>query len=190
MEIKMSVEQITSDTEIKMKKTIDSVMQDLSKIRTGRASAAMLDGITVDYYGTATPINQMANISIPEPKVIAISPWDRSTTADIEKAILASDLGITPSNDGNLIRLKVPDLTQERRNDMVKLAKKQGEEGKIAIRNVRRDANESFKKLQKSSEISEDELKINTEEIQILTDSFVKKIDEIVKTKEDELLTI
>ena len=186
----MSVEQIASDSEVKMQKTVDSVVQDLAKIRTGRASAAMLEGITVDYYGTATPINQMANISIPEPKVIAISPWDRSTAAEIEKAILASDLGITPSNDGNLIRLKVPELTEERRNDMVKLAKKQGEDGKIAVRNIRRDANESLKKLQKNSEISEDELKIHTEEIQNLTDTFVKKIDSIVKVKEDELLTI
>lgn len=186
----MSVEQMVNDTEIKMQKSVESIKHDLSKIRTGRASAAMLEGVMVDYYGTTTPINQMANISVPEPKVIAISPWDRSATGDIEKAILASDLGITPSNDGNIIRLKVPELTEERRNDMVKLAKKYGEDGKIAVRNIRRDANESFKRLQKSSEISEDELKIHTEEIQQLTDKYVKKIDEIVKVKEDELLTI
>lgn len=186
----MSAEEIILNSESRMQKTIDSTKSELNKIRTGRASAQMLDGISVDYYGTATPINQMANIAVPEPRLVTITPWDRSQLGAIEKAILGSDLGITPSSDGSLIRLKVPELTEERRNDLAKLAKKYGEEGKIAIRNIRRDANDDIKKLQKESDISEDEEKIHLEEIQQLTDKHISIVDDIVKVKEAELLEI
>lgn len=186
----MTIDEILLDSEDRMQKSIDSAKTEMSKVRTGRASASMLDGVSVDYYGTATPINQMANIAIPEPRLLTITPWDRSQLAIIEKAILSSDLGITPSNDGSLIRLKVPELTEERRNDLAKLVRKYGEDGKIAIRNIRRDANEHVKKLQKDSEISEDEEKIHLEEIQNLTNQFITKVDELVKAKESDLLEI
>jgi ribosome recycling factor len=186
----MSVDEIILNTEDRMQKSVEAASAEMSKIRTGRASANMLEGISVDYYGTATPINQMANISVPEPRLVTITPWDRSQIGLIEKAILASDLGITPSSDGSLIRLKVPELTEERRNDLAKVVRKYGEDGKIAVRNVRRDANEQIKKLQKDSEISEDEEKIYHDEIQQLTDKYTVRVEEIVKAKEKDLLEI
>ena len=186
----MSVEEIVLDAEDRMSKSVEAAKNEMSKIRTGRASANMLDSVMVDYYGTPTPIKQMANISIPEPREVTISPWDRSQLATIEKAIISSDLGMAPSNDGSLIRLKVPELTEERRNEMVKIVHKYGEDGKVAIRNVRRDANDHIKKLQKDSEISEDEEKIYHDEVQELTNKYVNQVDEVVKAKETELLEI
>lgn len=186
----MTVDEIMLDTEDRMQKSVDSAQAEMAKVRTGRASATMLDGISVDYYGTPTPINQMANIAVPEPRMVTITPWDRSQLGLIEKAILSSDLGITPSSDGSLIRLKVPELTEERRAELAKVVRKYGEDGKIAIRNIRRDANEHVKKLQKDSEISEDEEKIHHEEIQKYTDSYTAKVDEITKAKEKDLLEI
>ena len=186
----MSIDELMVDIEDRMEKTIESTKSEMSKLRTGRASAAMLEGIMVDYYGSPTAINGLANIAVPEPRMITITPWDRNALADIEKAILASDLGITPSNDGSLIRLNVPELTEERRAELAKVAKKYAEDGKIAVRNIRRDANEQIKKLQKDSEISEDDAKRYTENVQESTDKFVHTLDELGKTKEKEIMEI
>lgn len=174
----------------KMENAIGGLTRNLASIRAGRANASLLDRITVDYYGVPTPINQMAGISIPEARLLAIQPYDKTILGEIEKAILKSDIGITPSNDGSIIRLAVPALTEDRRKEIVKTVKKEAEESKVVIRNIRRDANEEFKKLEKSSEITEDELHRNGEEIQKLTDSYIKKIDEIAKNKEDEIMEV
>lgn len=174
----------------RMDKTIEALMRNLATIRAGRANASLLDRISVDYYGAPTPINQMAGITIPEPRLIAIQPYDKTILGEIEKAILKSDLGITPSNDGTIIRLAVPALTEERRKEIVKTVKKEAEDSKVVIRNIRRDANEDFKKLEKSSEITEDELHRNGEEIQKLTDAYIKKIDEVASNKEDEIMEV
>lgn len=174
----------------KMDNAIGALTRNLASIRAGRANASLLDRITIDYYGAPTPINQMAGITVPEPRLLAIQPYDKTTIGEIEKAILKSDIGITPSNDGAIIRLAVPALTEERRKEIVKTVKKDAEDSKVVIRNIRRDANEEFKKLEKSSEITEDELHRNGEEIQKLTDAYIKKIDEIAKDKEDEILEV
>lgn len=174
----------------RMDKTIEALMRNLATIRAGRANASLLDRISVDYYGAPTPINQMAGITIPEPRLIAIQPYDKTILGEIEKAILKSDLGITPSNDGTIIRLAIPALTEERRKEIVKTVKKEAEDSKVVIRNIRRDANEDFKKLEKSSEITEDELHRNGEEIQKLTDAYIKKIDEVASNKEDEIMEV
>lgn len=176
--------------EDKMKKTIEVLKQDLSSIRAGRANAAVLNKITVSYYGADTPIQQIAQISTPEPRILAIQPWDASTLNAINKAILASDIGINPQNDGKVIRLIFPQLTEERRMELVKTVKKTSEESKVAIRNVRRDAMDSFKKLQKSSEITEDDLKDLEKDIQTLTDKYCKEVDDEAAKKEKELIEI
>lgn len=174
----------------KMDNAIGGFTRNLASIRAGRANASLLDRITVDYYGAPTPINQMAGISIPEARLLAIQPYDKTILGEIEKAILKSDIGITPSNDGTIIRLAIPALTEERRKEIVKTVKKEAEESKVVIRNIRRDANEEFKKLEKNSEITEDELHRNGEEIQKLTDSYIKQIDNIAKNKEDEIMEV
>jgi ribosome recycling factor len=174
----------------RMDNAIGAFSRDLASIRAGRANASLLDRITVDYYGAPTPLNQMAGISVPEARLLAIQPYDKTTLGDIEKAIMKSDIGITPSNDGTIIRLAIPALTEERRKEIVKTVKKEAEESKVVIRNVRRDANEEFKKLEKNAEITEDELHRNGDEIQKLTDSYIKKIDDLAKAKEDEILEI
>ena len=186
----MTIDEIIKDSDERMHKTTDVIKSELSKIRTGRASSSMLDGISVEYYGTSTPLNQVANIGIPEPRLITITPWDRGQMQEIEKALLSSDLGITPNNDGNMIRLRIPELTEERRNDLVKVAKKYGEEGKVSIRNIRRDSNDAIKKMQKNSEISEDEASVHYDTIQDLTNKFTAEIDKIVKVKEEDLLKV
>lgn len=173
----------------KMKKTYDHLLADYQTIRAGRANPHVLDKIKVDYYGSPTPIQQVGNISVPEPRMIQIAPWEKSLIKDIEKAILASDIGITPNNDGSVIRLIFPELTEERRKELVKDVKKKGEEAKVAVRNIRRDANDSFKKLAKE-EVSEDEIKDLEEEIQKLTDKYVKDIDKAVEEKSKEILTV
>ena len=173
----------------KMKKTYDHLLADYQTIRAGRANPHVLDKIKVDYYGSPTPIQQVGNISVPEPRMIQIAPWEKSLIRDIEKAILASDIGITPNNDGSVIRLVFPELTEERRKDLVKDVKKKGEEAKVAVRNIRRDANDSFKKLAKE-EVSEDEIKSLEDEIQKLTDKYVKDIDKAVEEKSKEILTV
>ena len=174
----------------KMDKAIDVFHRELAKLRTGRASLSILDGVRVDYYGTPTPIHQLATMSVPESRLITIQPWDASVLADIEKAIMNSDLGFTPTNDGKLIRISIPQLTEERRKDIVKVAKKVAEECKIAIRNNRRDANESIKKVEKDKAISQDDLKKAQTQIQEITDKYIAKIDDILKHKEKEIMEV
>ena len=176
--------------EDKMTKTCEALNTTLATIRAGRANAAVLDQITVDYYGAPTPIQQVASVSTPDPRSLYIQPWDGSVLKGIEKAILASDLGINPQNDGRGIRLVFPPLTEERRRDLVKQTKKYGEECKVAIRNIRRDAIDKFKKQQKASEMTEDDYKIAEKDIQKLTDDFIKEIDKITERKEKELTEI
>lgn len=175
--------------EDKMQKTYDFLSSDLAAIRAGRANPHVLDKIKVDYYGTPTPIQQVGNITVPEPRMIQIAPWEKSLIKEIEKAIMMSDVGITPSNDGSLIRLVFPELTEERRKDLVKDVKKRGEENKVAVRNIRRDGNDAFKKLAKA-EVSEDEIKELEEDLQKLTDKFIKEIDKLVEEKSKEILTV
>jgi ribosome recycling factor len=174
----------------KMTKTLAAFQNDLNKIRTGRASLAVFDGIRIDYYGTPTPLNQVATMAIPESRLITIKPWDQNIIGEIEKAILKSELGVTPANDGKIIRITIPKLTEERRKELVKVVRKKGEEGKIAIRNIRREANDWYRSLEKEKAISEDELHKGLEEIQRLTGEFIKKIDEILELKEKEILEI
>lgn len=176
--------------EEKMRKSIDSVAADFAAVRAGRANAAVLDRISVDYYGTPTPIQQIATISTPDPRSLLIQPWDGSTLKSIEKAILASDLGINPQNDGRTIRLVFPQLTEERRKELAKQVRKYGEEAKVAVRNIRRDAMDSFKKQQKAAEITEDDQKLLEKDLQKLTDGAIKEIDRLTAAKEKELFEI
>lgn len=173
-----------------MENTIASLSKSFSRVRTGRASIALLDGIKVDYYGTATPIAQVANVSVPESRLILIVPWDVSIIGAIEKAIQKSDLGVTPSNDGKAVRLSIPQLTEERRKEIAKTVKKMAEEGKIKLRNARRDANEEFKTLKKNNKISEDELFTAQAEVQKITDQYIDKTDKVLAAKEKEIMEI
>lgn len=175
--------------EEKMQKTVDFLREDFMTIRAGRANPHVLDKIKVDYYGTPTPLQQVGNITVPEPRMIQIAPWEKSLIKEIEKAILCSDVGITPSNDGSVIRLVFPELTEERRKDLVKEVKKKGEESKVAVRNSRRDGNDSFKKLAKE-DVSEDEIKMLEEQLQKVTDKFIKEIDGMVEEKSKEIMTV
>lgn len=184
------INEIQKTSEDKMTKTISILKKDLASLRAGRANPAMLDRITVEYYGTDTPLAQLANISAPEPRVIIIQPWDAKAISSIEKAILKSDLSINPSNDGRIIRLVIPQLTEERRKDLVKLIKKMGEEAKVAIRNTRRDANESLKKFKKDGKIAEDEWKKAEDEMQKITDKFIKEVDTALEVKEKEIMEV
>ena len=175
--------------EDRMQKAYDFLLSDFATIRAGRANPHVLDKIKVDYYGTPTPIQQVGNITIPEARMIQIAPWEKTLIKSIEKAILASDIGITPSNDGSVIRLVFPELTEERRKDLVKEVKKKAEEGKVAVRNIRRDGNDSFKKLAKA-EVSEDEIKELTDKLQKLTDQYIKDIDKLMEEKSKEILKV
>ncbi|MDO9288164.1 MAG: ribosome recycling factor [Thermodesulfovibrionales bacterium] len=174
----------------KMDSADEALKKEFSAIRTGRASLALLDGIKVDYYGTPTPLQQLASLSIPESRQIAIQPWEQKIISEIEKAIMKSDLGLTPSNDGKVIRINIPALTEERRKQLVKVAKKNAEDSKIAVRNIRRDTNEDIKKLEKEKHLSEDNTKKSLDEIQKLTDTYIKKIDEILMHKEKEIMEV
>ncbi|MCR5798067.1 ribosome recycling factor [Eubacterium xylanophilum] len=176
--------------EEKMEKTLSNLQEEYVNIRAGRANPHILDKIQVDYYGTPTNIQGVANVSVPEARMIQIQPWDASLIKDIEHAIIASDIGLTPANDGKIIRLVFPELTEERRKELVKDVKKKGENAKVAIRNIRRDANETIKKQSKANEISEDEQKTLEDEIQKLTDSYVKKVDSAIENKSDEVMTV
>ena len=176
--------------ESKMKKTAEVLKTQLASVRAGRANAAVLDQITVDYYGVPTPIQQVASVSVPDPRSLLIQPWDASVLKGIEKAILASELGINPQNDGRAIRLVFPQLTEERRKELAKQVKKYGEEAKVAVRNIRRDAIDKFKKQQKASEITEDDYKNIEKDIQKLTDDYIKEVDVITDKKEKELFEI
>lgn len=179
-----------SEIENRMDKTIDAFRQNLSEVRAGRANPAILNKVTVEYYGTPTPINQVAGISVPEARLIVIQPWDVSILKEIEKAILASDIGINPNNDGKVIRLSFPELTEERRKDLVKDIKKMAEESKVGIRSVRRDGIDKAKSMQKNSEITEDELKVAEESIQKITDRKIEEIDKILDDKEKEIMKV
>ncbi|WP_447976589.1 ribosome recycling factor [Candidatus Nitrospira bockiana] len=174
----------------RMEAAIDHLKRELGGLRTGRASVALLDGIKVDYYGTLTPLKQVATVSVPESRLLTVQPWEPQLIREIEKAILASGLGLTPANDGKIIRIPVPPLTEERRKDLIKLCKKHGEETRIALRNIRRESNDEFKHLHKESKLSEDELRKAENEIQKLTDQYVQKVDQILKKKEEEILEI
>lgn len=174
----------------KMQKTIDHLNSDFMTIRAGRANPHVLDKIKVDYYGTPTPVQQVGNISIPDARMIQIQPWEKSLLKEIEKAIQVSDIGINPTNDGNVIRLVFPELTEERRKELVKEVKKKGEADKVAIRNIRRDGNDAFKKLSKSEDISEDEIKQLEDELQKLTDKYIKQVDQMIDEKSKEILTV
>jgi ribosome recycling factor len=174
----------------RMEAAIEHLKKDMGGLRTGRASAALLDGIRVDYYGTPTPLKQVANVSVPESRLITVQPWEPGMFKEIEKAILASGLGLNPSNDGKLIRIPIPTLTEERRKELIKVCKKHGEETKVAVRNIRRDGNEELKRLQKDSKISEDELRRSEAEIQKLTDQYVQKVDQILGKKEEEIMEV
>ncbi len=174
----------------KMTKSYDNLLTEFGAIRAGRANPHVLDRITVDYYGTPTPLQQVGNITVPEARMIQIQPWDASLVKAIEKAIMTSDLGINPSNDGKIIRLVFPELTEERRKELVKDVKKKGENAKVAVRNIRRDANDSFKKLAKTSDVSEDEIKELEDKVQKMTDKYIKEVDKAVEEKSKEILTV
>ena len=184
------IKDIISKAEEKMNKTISVLKSDLSTLRAGRANPTMLDRIKVDYYGSPCPLSQVANISAPEPRVLVISPWEKSLIKEIEKAILVSDLGINPSNDGSVIRLVVPELTEETRKNLVKVVKKTGEEAKVALRSIRREANDKIKALKKDGDITEDELKSSEDKVQKIIDNYVKEVDSLITAKEKEIMSI
>ena len=184
------ITELYQDMEKKMEKTIESLGRDLATIRTGRASLAILDGITVDNYGTQSPLNQVATLSIPESRLIVIQPWDPTGIKEIEKSIMRSDLGVTPTNDGKVIRIPIPPLTEERRIQLVKVVKRNGEDGKVAIRNIRRDSISDAKEFEKEKAISEDELHRAQDEIQKITDRYIQKVDELIEKKEKEVLEV
>jgi ribosome recycling factor len=188
--VNMVVNARIAEAESNMKKTVELVKKEFASLRAGRATPALLDKIMVSYYGTPTPINQLATISVPEPRLLVIQPWDKSVLPEIERAILKSDLGITPASDGTVIRLAIPQLTQERRAELVKVVRKKAEEGRVAIRNIRREINDKVKQLQKNGEISEDELRRAQDEIQKLTDKYIKEIDQLLNSKEQEIMQI
>jgi ribosome recycling factor len=184
------IEEIIKDAEVRMGKSIDSLHTEFSKIRTGRAHPSLLDQIQVDYYGSATPINQVANVSIEDSRTLVVTPWEKDMVAKVEKAIMGSDLGLNPATAGTVIRIPMPPLTEERRRDLVKLVRHEAEQGRVAIRNIRRDANSDFKDLLKEKEISEDEERKAEENIQKLTDSYVANIDKVLADKEAELMEV
>lgn len=184
------VEQILSETAEKMQKSLLAVKRDFGSLRTGKASPALLDGIRVDYHGTVMPLNQLASVSAPEPRLMVVQAWDKSVVGDISKAIQIADLGLNPQVDGNIIRLPIPPLNEERRRDLVKHCKKIAEEGKVAIRNIRRDANDSLKKAEKNKSIPEDAMKRGTEKVQELTNKYTNEIDEAMEAKETDIMAV
>ncbi|PCI23391.1 MAG: ribosome recycling factor [SAR324 cluster bacterium] len=184
------MEAILQETKKKMTGALEALKSDFHRVRTGRANPAMLEGVKVDYYGTPTALNQVGNISVPDPQLIVIAPWEKNLLKEIEKALLRADLGMTPQNDGNTIRLPFPPLTEDRRKDLVKQIKQLGEKAKLAIRNVRRDANDKLKQLEKEKEISEDDEKKGHTKVQQVTDDFIKQVDGLIKEKEQELMSI
>ena len=186
----MELKDLMLDQEQRMDKSIESLKHEFASIRTGRASVALLDKIVVDYYGSPTPINQVANISVPEPRMILVAPRDKSMIGAIEKAILQSDLGLTPGNDGTAIRLTIPQLTEERRKEIVKIVHKKAEDAKVAVRNIRRDANDVLKKEEKAKTITEDDVKDGLDQIQKLTDKKIKQIDDLKAVKEKDVLEV
>ena len=184
------INDILSETEDRMQKTVEHLTKDLATLLAGRSNPGMLDKGMADYYGEPTPLNQLANITVPEARLLVIQPWDKSSIASIEKAILKSDLGINPNNDGNVIRIAIPQLTEERRKELVKVVKKRGEEAKVAVRNIRRDANDMMKSSEKEKMISEDQSKKGNDEIQKTTDKYIKDIDVILVAKEKDIMEV
>jgi ribosome recycling factor len=182
-------DKVLEETQRKMEKVLDAMARDLSRVRTGRASVALLEGIKVDCYGTSMPLSQVASLAAPESRLLTVQPWDPTLLGDIEKAILKSDLGLNPMNDGKVVRLPIPALTTERRKELVKIVKKMGEEAKVALRNIRRDANDQFKDLKKDKQMPEDDVHRGQEEIQKVTDEFIKKVDTQGAEKEKEIMT-
>ncbi len=186
----MSVRDVIGLIDAQMQKTLDKMRADFSTLRTGRASAALLENVRVDYYGSATPINQLANVSTPEARTLEIRAWDKGALQLIEKAIQKSDLGLTPSNDGSIIRLQIPKLTEERRKDLIRVVRKMAEEYRVSVRNERRDGVEKLKKSEKAKEITEDDLQSAEQEVQKMTDSHIKKVDEMLATKERDIMEV
>lgn len=178
------------EAETKMEKSLSSLKTDLNKVRTGRASLALFDDIRVDYYGTSTPLSQVATLAVPEPRLITIQPWDTSITSEIEKAILKSEIGVTPTSDGKIIRIPIPRLTEERRKELVKVVKRMAEGSKVSLRNIRREANDQLKGLEKNKKISQDQLRQSMDKVQISTDRYIEKVDEVLGAKEKEILEI
>jgi ribosome recycling factor len=184
------INDVLHEAEEKMKKTVELLRKDLVSVRAGRANPAMLEKVSVDYYGTPTPVNQLANVSVPEPRMLVIQPWDKTSIKDIEKAILKSDLGLNPSNDGAVIRLIIPQLTAERRTEIVKTVRKKAEEAKVAVRNIRRELIDDIKQIEKGKLASEDEAKKGQDKAQKLTDKYIKDIDEVLAKKEIEIMEV
>jgi ribosome recycling factor len=184
------VDDVLKEAEGKMQKAVEVLRRDLAGLRTGRASPALVERLQVEYYGTPTPLNQLANVSVPEPRLLVIQPYDKSSLGPIEKAILKSDLGLNPTNDGRVVRLAIPQLTEERRRDLVKVARKKVEEGRVAVRNCRRDAHEHLSKLQKDKQISEDDAKRAQERLQKVTNAYVEEVDAVGEKKEQEILEV
>ena len=183
------MKEVTSACEAKMQTRIEALERELAKVRTGRASVSLLDGVKVDYYGAPTPLSQVATLATPDGRTITVAPYEKNTISDVEKAILKSGTGLQPNNDGNIIRIPIPALTEERRKDLVKTVKKMGEEAKVSVRHARRDANDEIKKSEKEKEIAEDESKRFQQDVQKITDQYIKKIDERMSVKEKEILT-
>ena len=184
------VQAVLSETESKMQQAVQAARRDLAAIRTGRANPALLDRITVDYYGTPTPLNQLASITVPEARLLVVQPWDKNSLKDIEKAIMSSDLGLTPNNGGTVIRIQIPQLTEERRRDLARLARKEAEEKRVAVRSARRDANEELKRREKECVISEDDSRRAQTDVQQLTDKYIKEIDDLLAAKEKEIMEV
>ena len=184
------MDEILENADSKMKKCLDALKKEYGSIRAGRAMPSLLDKITVNYYNTPTPLNQLANISVPEARLLVIQPWDKSLVADVEKAILKSDLGLTPNSDGSVIRLSIPQLTEERRKELVKVVRKKAEESKVAVRNVRREANELLKAEEKGGRLTEDELRIGQEEVNDITKNNIDEVDNILEAKEKEIMEV
>ncbi|WP_405744476.1 ribosome recycling factor [Anaerovibrio slackiae] len=186
----MLVKEIIANNEERLEKSIAALKREFGSLRAGRATPSLLDKVMIDYYGTPTPVNQVAKVSVPEPRMIMITPWDKSQMHDIEKAIMKSDLGLSPNSDGTAIRLSIPQLTQERRQELVKTVGKKAEEAKVAIRNIRRDGNDAIKKLEKVKEITEDESKKGQESVQKLVDKYIKTVDTLREAKEKEIMEV
>jgi len=184
------IQELRKKSHERMQTAIEALKKKFGAVRTGRASLSLLDGLAVDYYGTATPIQQVASLSIPDSRQILIQPWEQKIIPEIEKAIMKSDLGLTPMNDGKLIRINIPALTEERRKQLVKVVKKEAEDAKVAVRNIRREINEELKKLEKEEHISEDQIKKEHDEVQKVTDSFIKKVEELLEHKEKEIMEV
>lgn len=185
-----SVQAVLKDGEDKMQNAVQAARRELASIRTGRANPSLLDRITIDYYGTPTPLNQMASVSVPEARLLVVQPWDKSAVKEVEKAIMSSDLGLTPNSDGTVIRIQIPQLTEERRRDLARVARQEAEDKRVAVRNVRRDANEALKQLERDGAISEDEERRAQAQVQELTDQYVAEIDEMLAAKEQEILEV